>query len=278
MKKHVMIYCLLSILLCTGCGQVKDEPVAVQTETNVIIAEESTSETSGTTAPETTTESVSETETQTSEPSIEAIPMTPAITAEEAQKIADEGMEYVRTNNALAIIRNTTYGEVTRLIPDDSISDRSDESLVAWLEKTWEEGKHHNMNDCYPYFLYTTQDAESNFFNFTCQNPVPMTNIEVQNINAILAKAIEYFSDDEDGQSLKGFKFPEIIDGYSFDMVYEDGTIKENMKMYVLKTTASDAYQFDLYYAPYVNAAVGFFALAGMAEQMSEAETTIGID
>ncbi len=151
--------------------------------------------------------------------------------------------------------------------------DRSDEALAAWLEKVWEEGTHHNMNDCSPFFLYSLSREGSDFFDFTCQNPVPMTTTEVQNLNAILKLSVDYFSDTEDS-SLNGYVFPEIIDGYSFDMEYKDRQAPEGMKMYVLKTTEADTYQFDLYYSPYAHSVMGFLVLA----QASETETETSQD
>ena len=275
MKKYLTVCCLTAIALCTGCGHANESASqAVPSETEAIIAEEAsaTAETASETASE-TAESLPAEETQTLETTEpESIPTTPSITAEEAQAIADAGMQAVHENDAMYIIQHTTYGAVTRSIPDDSVPDRSDEGLASWLTSSWKEGQHHNMNDCHPFFLFTTSQEDSDFFNFTCQNPVPMTNIEVENFNAILQYAAEYFSKEDE---TKKIMFPEIIDGYSFDMVYEDGTTKENMKMYVLKTTDSEEYQFDLYYTPYAHSAVGFLALTQMAsEQETLQETT----
>lgn len=275
MKKYIIPYILIATLFC-GCYHYHRQPDAIEMPEEVDSHFKESSVAVTTTETE-TSEVVSEI---SAEETTEAdTPTTPAISAEEAQILADNGMEYVHTNNALAIIQNTTYGEVTRLIPDASVPDRSDEALAEWLEKSWKEGSHHNMNDCSPFFLYTLRDAESNFFDFSCQNPKPMTTVEVLNLNAILKKSIEFFSEDEGSNSLEGFSYPEIIDGYSFDMVYEDGTIKENKKMYVLKTSASDDYRFDLYYAPYADSVVGFLALAQLAadtatEPVTETEIT----
>ena len=317
MKRYKFLFAgmtvgMLSIAMLSGCGAIEKTPTATITEEAV--TEEVTAVKS---APEIIVEEdkvearTGEAETEISETKAESqseitdgtdgVPTAPLISAEEAQKIADTGMEYVHTNNASGIIQDTTYGECVKVFAHSSEAEElgitdSDEDLTLWLETQWTDAEYyHDMRNCYPFNFYVvsppsddgmiivddvsddegvlekqnesskTDGAEyMNFFNFQCVNPVPMTDIEVKNINGIIKYMTEYFADEDEQIA----RLPEIIDGYVFDIKRNDDFQSDYNRMFVVRTTASeDKYKLDLFYAPYARVAAGFVALSEAWEE-----------
>ena len=200
-------------------------------------------------------------------------PTSPTITAEEAQKIADEGISWVQNKDARNIVLHTTYGDALRISANGQIEDTSEDGLVNWLEQFWKNDKYyHDMRACYPFQLLVTHgkdDSDSNddYFNFTCRNPKPMTTAEVEGHNNI----ISYMQQITEDSSTKDVKIPKIIDGYSFDIVYNYDRPSPVYKMYVIKTDISDEYKLDMFFTQYAYVAAGFMALSQMSEE-SEAK------
>ena len=300
---------VLSVTMFSGCEVVEETPTATITEdavteevtdvksvSEIITEEDKVKVHTGETETET-----SEVETESRSEITDGVPTAPLISAEEAQKIADTGMEYVHTNNAAGIIQDTTYGECVRAFAHSSEAEElgitdSDEDLTLWLETQWADAEYfHDMRNCYPFIFYAvsppsddgmiivdeisddenvlekqdesskTDDAEyMDFFNFQCINPVPMTDIEVKNINGVIKYMTEYFADEEEQIA----RLPEIIDGYVFDIKRNDDFQSDYNRMFVVRTTASeDKYKLDLFYAPYTRVASGFVALSEAWEE-----------
>lgn len=276
MKKIILItlLCVYSLCLFNGCGKGGEDMAVTPETTSDSLRIDTDSETESVT--ETMTE-ISETESEPQTEISDGVPTAPLISAEEAQKIADKSMEYVHTNNAAGIISDTTYGECMKVFAHSSEAEElgitdSDEDLTIWLETTWANNEYyHDMQACYPFDLYVMNHPvpeehiiEINFFDFQCVNPVPMTDIEVNNINGIIQYMTEYYADDEEQIA----QLPTIIDGYQFDIQRNDGLESDYNRIFVVRTSASgDKYMLDLFYAPYSQVAMGFIALSEVWEE-----------
>ena len=277
MRSHIIIPLLCAAgLILSACGETGGDSAPAETTAAETTAAETTAKAAETTAAEAsqaesaaettaaTTSAAAETTAAPAETQPEDKPTAPAITAGEAQKIADEGMACVHGNDALGIVQKTTYGTVLRCSDGDDITDKSDEGLAKWLADFWEKDSlYHDMRACYPFQLYVTHTGEpDDYFGYTCQTPVPMTELEVASYNMIMDYMAQATA--EDGESIQSF--PAIVDGYSFDIVYDDGRESPQYKAYVLKTEESGEYKLDLFYTQYANAAKGFIAISEMGK------------
>ncbi len=289
MRSHIIIPVLCAAgLILSACGKTGDEPApAASGETTTTAAATTTTAAETTAAAAETskaaetsaaaftegakTDSAAETAAEETKPADDR-PTTPDITAEQAQKIADEGMACVHENDALGIVQKTTYGTIMRCSNDEDVPDKSDEGLAKWLSDFWEKDSlYHDMRACYPFQLYVTHSGEpDDYFGYACKNPAPMTENEVAAFNMIMDYMAQATA--EDGESIQ--VFPSIVDGYSFDIVYDSGRESPPYKAYVLKTEDSGEYKLDLFYTQYANAAKGFIALT----EMGKAEDSAAVD
>lgn len=269
MKNKILALACACAFILSSCGTTNSSSEDTSTSNTTEITSEST------TNVESTTQSTSTTENSTESIMFvdDTPPTSPTITAEEAQKIANEGMSYIQNKDARNIVLRTTYGEALRLSADGQIEDTSDDGLVKWLEQFWEKDKYyHDMRACYPFQLLVTHgkdDSDSNddYFNFTCKNPKPMTTAEVEGHNNIISYMYEATKD----ENTTDIKIPKIVDGYSFDIVYNYNRESPVYKMYVIKTDISDEYKLDTFFTQYAYVAAGFMALSQMSEE-SEAK------
>ena len=295
----IMLLCTYSLSLFSGCSHkdATDTAVTSETTSNSLKIDTELDTDSETESIAESKSEVPESESETSETKMESqaevsdgVPTAPLISAEKAQEIADKGIEYIHTNNAVGIITDTTYGECMKAFAHSSEAEElgitdSDEDLIIWLETTWANGEYyHDMQTCYPFNLYIVnrpvpdenitngsenselaqQEVEMNFFDFQCVNPVPMTDVEVNNINYIIRYMTEYYSDDEEQIA----QLPTIIDGYQFDIQRNDGFESDYDRMFVVRTSESkDKYMLDLFYAPYTQVAMGFVVLTNPWEE-----------
>ena len=270
MKNKILALACACAFILSSCGTTNSNSEDTSTSNTTEITSESTTNVESTTQSTSTTENSTESTTMFVD---DTPPTSPTITAEEAQKIADEGMSYIQNKDARNIVLNTTYGDALRLSADGQIEDTSDDGLVKWLEQFWEKDKYyHDMRACYPFQLLVTHgkdDSDSNddYFNFTCKNPKPMTTAEVEGHNNIISYMYEATKD----ENTTDIKIPKIVDGYSFDIVYNYNRESPVYKMYVIKTDISDEYKLDTFFTQYAYVAAGFMALSQMSKE-SEAK------
>ena len=284
------ITCLTCIISFSGCGAPIDVPMiahqqpdAMDPECRVfefetvaptrVVTETNDVTTETTENNDITDENNSETDVKTEEISNKDTDKatTPSISAEEAQKIANECLGYVMSNDALGILKTSTYKEYIVTASDEVSESTTDEEIAKLLSGSWEKDKTYgDMRGSFPFFLYSTANSEYNYFDYRCENPLPMTETEVKNINAVVEYMFNMFADSEDRP--EGSIDPQkIIDGYSFDIVYNvDGVESPDYKAYVVKTTAGDDYKYDLFYSPYAHASLGFVALSELAKDKEE--------